>query len=452
MRHSPLPSVLLLALLSLTTANTAAAAILVRGPYLQLGTPTTTVVRWRTDTPDNSRLRYGTGPGAFSEVAFDPTLRTEHQIELTGLTPSTRYYYAPGSDAGDFAGPAAGRTFLTAPPVGATPPVRIWVLGDSGTANADAAAVRDAYQAASNRTDLWLMLGDNAYTEGTDSEYQEALFDMYPSFLESTSLWPTLGNHDVLTSESSSETGPYFDQFTLPTAGEAGGLPSGSEAYYSFDYANIHFISLDSADTDLDPTGAMLQWLAADAANTDQEWIVAFWHHPPYTKGSHDSDDEGSRMAQMRENVLPILENCDVDLVLSGHSHSYERSKLLEGHYGDSTTFNATMVVNGEAGDPAVAGPYYKPPDDSRGAVYAVAGSSGKVTSDVPFGHPAMVLSVAELGSLILDFEGSRLNVRFLSAAGDILDEMALVKAEAPLFADGFGSGDTSRWSATSSP
>ena len=44
--------------------------------------------------------------------------------------------------------------------------------------------------------------------------------------------------------------GSYYDSFTLPTGGEAGGLASGTEAYYSFDYANVHFVCLDSQDTD----------------------------------------------------------------------------------------------------------------------------------------------------------------------------------------------------------
>jgi hypothetical protein len=50
-------------------------------------------------------------------------------------------------------------------------------------------------------------------------------------------------------------------------------------------------------------------------------------------------------MHYMRENVLPILEKHSVDMVLSGHSHSYERSHLLHCHYGDSTTFKQEMVL-----------------------------------------------------------------------------------------------------------
>ena len=83
------------------------------------------------------------------------------------------------------------------------------------------------------------------------------------------------------------QTGPYYDIFTLPKEAEAGGVPSGTEAYYSFDYANIHFVCLNSEG--MSSIGsAMLSWLAQDLAATSQDWTIAFWHRPPYSKGHHD--------------------------------------------------------------------------------------------------------------------------------------------------------------------
>ena len=128
---------------------------------------------------------------------------------------------------------------------------------------------------------------------------------------------PRSGNHDGYTADSASQTGPYYDIFSLPRPGEAGGLASGTEAYYSFDYANIHFICLESFETNRSTSGPMLTWLRNDLASTTQPWIVAFFHHPPYSKGSHDSDTE-IELKEMRQNALPILENAGVDLVLSG--------------------------------------------------------------------------------------------------------------------------------------
>ena len=77
--------------------------------------------------------------------------------------------------------------------------MRVWVLGDSGTAHMNADAVRDAYLAftGTRYTDVWLMLGDNAYPIGTDDDYQAAVFETYPTVLRQTVLWPSFGNHDA---------------------------------------------------------------------------------------------------------------------------------------------------------------------------------------------------------------------------------------------------------------
>ena len=59
--------------------------------------------------------------------------------------------------------------------------------------------MRNAYLnfTGTTHTNLWLMFGDNAYENGTDSEYQAAVFDMYPTMLRQSVLWPALGNHDT---------------------------------------------------------------------------------------------------------------------------------------------------------------------------------------------------------------------------------------------------------------
>jgi hypothetical protein len=410
-------------------SGSAAAALVTRGPYLQVGTPTSVVVRWRTNVPTDSRVSYGKAPGALFTLRDDPVLTTEHEVPATGLTPSRHYCYSVGTTAGALAGDDADHGFVTPPLPGTRKPTRLWVIGDSGSASTEAAAVRDAYAAytGSRPTDLWLMLGDNAYQNGTDAEYQAAVFDMYPKMLQKSVLWPTRGNHDNLYSGNNND---YYEIFTLPTAGQAGGLPSGTEAYYSFDYANIHFICLDSEGSDRTPSGAMLTWLAADLAGKKREWMIAFWHHPPYSKGSHDSDDEldsGGRMRDMRQNALPILEAGGVDLVLTGHSHSYERSFLLDGHYGVSTTLTQAMKVDPDDGRTGGDGPYRKPSGPHRGAVYAVAGTAGH-TDGGPLDHPVMIASLNVLGSLVLDVSGNTLEGRFLDEQAVVRDSFTIIK------------------------
>ncbi len=413
-----------------------------RGPYLQSGTPTSVIVRWRTDVGCNGRVNYGTSIGSLTSYADDPTTATEHTVAVSGLSADTTYYYSIGTTSLVLEGDDANHFFVTPPNAGVSKPTRIWVLGDSGTADANASAVRDAYYAytAARHTDLWLMLGDNAYSSGTDAEYQAAVFNMYPAMLRKSVLWPTFGNHDAGSATSGPPTsGVYYDIFNLPTAGEAGGLASGTEAYYAFDYGNIHFICLDSQGSDRSTGGAMLTWLQADLASTTQDWIIAFWHHPPYTKGSHDSDniaDSGGRMTDMRQNALPILEAGGVDLVLTGHSHSYERSFLLDGHYGNSTTFNVSMEVDGGDGRLDGTGAYGKPsggPAAHKGAVYAVAGSSGQSSGGV-LNYPAMFISIGipTLGSMVLDVNGDQLDAMFLDSLGARQDYFTILKSPPP--------------------
>jgi hypothetical protein len=412
----------------LSAASTSAVT---RGPWLQMGTPTGLVVRWRTGVATGSRVVYGTNPADLTSTVLDATPTNEHSLALTGLTPSTRYYYAVGSPTAILAGGDASYSFQTPPTTGTAAPTRVWVLGDSGTADANARAVRDAYTqyTAGASTQLWLMLGDNAYPDGTDPQYQAAVFDMFPEMLRQVVLWPTLGNHDGTTADSATQTGPYYDIFTLPTAAQAGGLASGTEAYYSFDHANIHFICLDSFETSRATGGAMLTWLQQDALSTNQPWIIAFWHHPPYSKGSHNSDTE-MELIEMRQNALPILEQAGVDLVLAGHSHSYERSFLIDGHYGPSSTFGPSMKVDGGDGRIGGQGAYSKPsagPAAHEGAVYIVAGTSGQVSGGT-LNHPAMFLSLNTLGSLVLDVNDQRLDAGFLDSTGVLRDSFTMIK------------------------
>jgi len=409
----------------------------IRGPYLQSGTPDSIVVRWRTDNLTDSRVQYGVEPDCLNSTVTDSLLVTDHEMTLTGLQPDTRYCYAVGTTTAVLAGNDGTHFFDTAPVPGTRKPTRIWILGDSGTGDLNAEAVRDAYDTltGTQHTDLWLMLGDNAYDTGTDPEYQQAVFGMYPEMLRKSVLWPTLGNHDIF--DNVNMTWPYFDIFTLPEQGEAGGFPSSSENYYSFDYANIHFVVLDSFASNRLSGGDMLVWLEADLANTTQDWIIAFWHHPAYSKGSHDSDLEAP-LVQMRENAVPILEDHGVDLVLSGHSHSYERSFLIDGFHATPTAVPGDGVIkDGGDGKEGGTGAYAKL-HGGDGAVYTVAGSSGKLGGGT-FDHPVMFTSFAVLGSVILEIDGDRLDSTFLDHTGMAPDHFTLIKSCPVADTDGDG-------------
>lgn len=415
-----------------TLHGTAFAASVVRGPYLQMGDSDTMVVRWRTDVATNSRVQFGTSQGSLAFTASNSSVSTEHEVVVNGLNPLTRYYYNVG-DSSSVHASGSSYYFETSPMAGDAVSTRIWVIGDAGTGTSGQAAVYNAYRTftGSTYTDLWLMLGDNAYNNGTDAEYQSKLFNMYPELLRQTPVWSTLGNHDGYSADSATQTGPYYNMHTFPRNGEVGGVASGTEAYYSFDYGNIHFIVLDSYDTSRSTSGAMMNWMQADLANNTADWLIAFWHHPPYSKGSHNSDTE-SELIDMRQNFLPVLENYGVDLVLAGHSHSYERSRFIDGHYGSSSTYNSSYAIDGGSGRPDGTGAYVKNGSQPHaGAVYSVVGASGQASGG-SLNHPAMYISLNELGSMVIDLNGQTMDVKYLNNNGTVRDYFTITKDTTP--------------------
>jgi hypothetical protein len=405
------------------------AAFVVRGPYLQKGTSAEMTVRWRTNVPTQSHVRFGTSASTQPHIVRSRTRTTEHVVKLRKLKPGQQYYYSIGTNAALLEGKDPAFTFRTAPAPGTVQPVHIWVLGDCGMGGDNtqrAESVRDAYLNSpfSGENDVWLMLGDNAYFVGSDEDYQAAVFDTYRALLRKNVLWSTIGNHETFSNPSDP---PYFKIFTFPQRGEGGGVPSGTKSYYSFDYANIHFVCLDSMQSSRQPGSPMLRWLADDLQSTSQRWIIAFWHHPPYSKGSHDSDFE-IELVEMRENVLPILEAGGVDLVLSGHSHSYERSMFIDGHYDVSTTLMQAMIKDPGDGREAGDGAYQKTAAPHAGAVYVVTGTAGQVSGG-SYNHPVMFTSLPELGSFVLDVTGDRLDAHFVSIDSTAHDEFTIVKS-----------------------
>ena len=195
--------------LDLAIAGYDGATAITRGPYLQRTTDDGVIVRWRTLGPSDSTVWYGAAPGALVDEVNVPDDALDHVVELTGLGPDTTWTYAVGSSLdGVLAGDDVDHAFTTNPVPGTRQPIRIWALGDSGTASTEAAAVRDAFATwnLGEPPDVLLMLGDNAYYSGTDSEYQEAVFDFYPETLRRVALWPTIGNHDGYSASSATQT------------------------------------------------------------------------------------------------------------------------------------------------------------------------------------------------------------------------------------------------------
>jgi hypothetical protein len=439
-----------------TNAFEVAETYLLRGPYLGSRGETNIVVRWRTLGTNVGRLRYGTDPASLDRFADDPDSGTNHSVTLTGLAPDRKYFYSVGTARSTLRA-STNYFFKTAPPIGSSRPARFWFLSDFGWSSQGSGAVanmtnvRNAFLQylavhGADAADVWFTGGDNQQDSATDAQYGTDVFGYYSNLLVHTPFFPTVGNHDVggqdYTYNWQAPTYDYFKIFHVPTNGVDGGCPSPCQSFYSYDYGEVHFIELSSQQNDL-RSGAdntMLKWLTNDLQTVTTRpkpprWLIAAWHHAPYSHGSFNSDTDAN-LYQTRQNFLPVLEQYGVDVVFSGHTHSYERSMLLHGSY-DTPTPNpmpATNQVDGGLGrvtNGLAAGAYHK--NGTLGTVYVVD-AVGAVNQNNVTAHPAHVVRWQQLtGSSVIEVNSNRLDCLFLTAGGTNGDWFTLIKNVAPV-------------------
>ncbi len=398
----------------------------VREPYIQSLSSDSVIIRWRSETASNVKVEIGETLDMTELFVEDNQLKEVHEISFKNLKSATRYYYRIYHNQQIFRG-GAEYWFETAPKTASNTPVRIWQLGDPGRSGDNIQSVQNAMKewvsdnprANQSKLNLIISTGDNAYYNGTNEEFQKGLFDIHKDLFRNIVFWPVYGNHDA-------KGWSFFKIFSLPKNAEAGGLASGTEHYYSVDYASVHMIFLDSNNGAFTSDDEMMRWLKADLNSTRQKWIIAFMHHPPYTRGSHNSNDakdSGNRMFNMRKRVIPVLEQAGVDMVIAGHSHSYERSYLVNCHYGVTSSFQPQSIIQ--------KGPVFIKPkarDAYQGVIYTVLGASSKAVKG-KFDHPVMAVSTATLGSMILDINNDKLTARFIDNGADVIDQFEIIKS-----------------------
>ncbi len=390
-----------------------------RSAYLQQGTHDAVVIAWRSREPAVGTVAWGTSPEQLDRVVVEDGAARDHAVRLEGLPAGQRIFYGyTEGDAPLRTGP--GQHYDPAPPPGTDGKVSFWVLGDSGKGNAAQRAVADAMRAypGTADADFLLHVGDIAYEDGETWEFDERFFAVYADLLLRLPVWPAMGNHEQRSSDSSEQSGPWFEAFVLPADGEAGGVPSGTEAYYSFDFGPVHVVVLDTAGSSLSRGSRMLDWLDRDLAASTAPWTIAALHHAPYSRGTHDSDREQPQVT-VRENLVPILDRHGVDLVFAGHSHSYERSALISGAW-DTPTRPEGHILD-------AVSPYEKRPGPYGGTVYVVAGHGGAGTGG-RLDHPLILASSLEHGAVFVELEGNEAVLRNVQADRTIGDEVRLIE------------------------
>lgn len=151
-------------------------------------------------------------------------------------------------------------------------------------------------------------LGDNAYDSGTPQQFADCYAPTWGRHKARTR--PIPGNHDYRTNGAKG----YFDYF-----GAAAGDPA--KGYYSYDLGAWHVVALNSNCSQAGGCQAgspQEKWLKEDLAAHPALCTAAMWHHPRYSSAEH-GDDRSVR------DLWQALYAAGVELVLSGHDHTYER-------------------------------------------------------------------------------------------------------------------------------
>ncbi len=151
--------------------------------------------------------------------------------------------------------------------------------------------------------------GDNAYPDGTDADFENCYEPSWGRHKPRT--YPSPGNHEYHTPGASG----YFNYF-----GVAAGDPG--EGYYSYNQGAWHVVVLNS-NIAVEPGSAQHEWLRADLASNTAICTLAYWHHPLFSSGHHGNQ---TKMKLLWE----ALYAADVDVVVNGHDHDYERFALQD--------------------------------------------------------------------------------------------------------------------------
>lgn len=417
-----------------------------RAPYLQMLGEKSVQIRYRTNQAIISEVQISSDGKTFNRTKKSSQTNTEHLVLIDSLTASNKYFYRIKLTSSQFAGDST-YFFKTAPTIGSQEKFSVWSIGDMYP---DGPYQKNVYEGfkkfiGNKYTNLFMTVGDNVYGGGTDDDFQTNFFQIYQNgpLLKQSALFPSVGNHDydAYPKNQDHPDMAYYQSFTLPTKGELGGLASGSEAYYSFDYGNTHFICLDSyaygKDNKriFDGPSDQLTWLKNDLKATKQKWKVVFFHYPPYTKGTYDSD-EVPDLINLRAILPKVFDEYNVDLVLTGHSHVFERSKPLKNHYGLSSEFNKSVhwpqSSSGRYDKSANSCPYLfsSSNTDKNGVIYVVNGvGGGPGTLRYGVTHPVMEYSLAgQAGSFYFEIDGNRLDAKFINEEGNVLDQLTVFK------------------------
>lgn len=274
--------------------------------------------------PDNA-LTFDGGSYLFGTGEIGEGAYRAHEVRVCGLLePDTAYSYRVGgeghwSDTFTFSTPGAPNSFDT---------FRVGIVGDSRGAYDTWGQVLGLMEA--HEPDFYLFSGD-AIELGTSQGEWDAWFEASGDVMSKKALVPAHGNHEFLAQN-------YFAQFSLP----------GNEEWFAVEYGDAVFATLNDTVRDSEHISTVqVEFLQETFAAHEGRWKIANHHQATYAAcTAHGSNTTA------RDAWEPVFDEHEVDLVVAGHNHVYERSVPIRGGVEVAEGEGTVYIVSGGAGAP----------------------------------------------------------------------------------------------------
>ncbi len=315
-----------------TTADITRTTVTVNGD-----TATTRGFTWYTKTESKNRIQIAATDGTELAVKIKDSVCEEfegnymHQMVVTNLLPGKTYTYKVGdgknwSEEGTFTTDDGDDkvNFIAIADVQA---------GSLRRFQNGAKVLETAYSMMPN-ADFYTNLGD--FTDDSDNEEWDYYAQAFDGLNRQNTLVPVSGNHDGF------GVWHWFENmFALDKSESVQNL---NGVNYSYDYGNAHFAVLNTNDMGA-ISQAQLDWVQNDLNSTDKDWKIVFMHKSPYSLGK---DAKWPDALSLQDKLAKVYDECNVDIVFSGHDHMYLRTKTIYGNeYNEDGT---TYVLAGTAG------------------------------------------------------------------------------------------------------